>query len=235
MVSNILSLPLNLTPQDTYPYLGIPQDNIPAEISELIRRYLSKVVLLAQSRGIWSTFSVSEINDCRISLRESPLLIEGTNTVSHFITSERVSLFAVTIGNRVETSLDEISHKEPAHALIFDGIASAAVEHAAEQLDSLISREITRQGFFPTARFSPGYGDWLLSWQKPFLDSVEASNISLTCTSHFLLQPVKSITAAIGWSKIPVERSYLIPHRTKACQNGKFCNYCPLSRCPDRI
>ena len=235
MSARILNLPLSVTPEESYPFLGVGPDKLTPPVADLITHFLQTVSRLAAAQGVWADFPVSEAARDRITLQGASLVIAGENTVAHFASSDRITLFAVTIGKQVDALLEEISRKEPARTLILDGVASAAAEHAATQLDSLISGEIRHCGFFPTARFSPGYGDWPLMWQRPFLDSIGAERINLTCTPHFLLQPVKSVTAAIGWSRIPVERGYSLPERKKACQGAKSCQQCRLTDCPDRV
>ena len=235
MAAHRLALPLNLTAEETYPYVGVRPDGLSPQVMQMITHFVGKVIRLAEPRGVWNTFSVDQAARGRISLLGTSLLIEGPTTAAHFASCDKITLFAVTIGPQVDAVLEELSREDPTRALILDGIASAAVEHGAEQLDALISGEIRHHGYFPTARFSPGYGDWPLSWQRSFLDAVEAGKINLTCTSHYLLRPVKSVTAALGWSRIPVERSYSLPERKKACQGPAACKSCPLTDCSDRI
>ncbi|MBZ4653744.1 MAG: Vitamin dependent methionine synthase activation region [Peptococcaceae bacterium] len=227
---NLVQLPLNLSPEEVFPFLGITSGTrLAPELMNLIQHYLQSIKELAKPQGLWQTYGVKDISPERITLEASPLVIAGKKTVPHFDTSVKVSLLAVTLGSRIDNLLAELGRERTAHALILDGVASAAVEGLAEQLDQHISREIRRQGYFPTARFSPGYGDWPLSWQKAFLESIDAKKIELSVTPHFLLQPVKSITAAIGWSHIPVERNYELPARKKPCQGTLSCQNCPLS------
>lgn len=226
----IIKLPLNLSLEEVFPFLGLKGDRLLVpELMDLVQHYLRITKELAQPQGLWGTFAVQDILPGRITLEASPLVIEGMKTTPYFETSGKVSLLAVTLGNSIDQLLAELGQKRAAHALILDGVASAAVENLAEQLDQHISREIRRQGYFPTARFSPGYGDWPLSWQVAFLESIGAEKINLGVTSHFLLQPVKSITAAIGWSRIPVERNYKLPEKKKPCHGTLACQNCPLA------
>ncbi|MDD4335226.1 MAG: hypothetical protein PHY77_06425, partial [Desulfotomaculaceae bacterium] len=81
--------------------------------------------------------------------------------------------------------------------------------------------------YYPTARFSPGYGDWPLESQQQFIESISGEKIGLAVTSHYLLQPVKSVTAVIGWSRVPIERSYEQPQK-KPCQGALTCRDCLL-------
>jgi len=230
MTASLFSLPLNLTPEEAYPYLGISKNPISLELSGLINHYLLLVRQTASPAAVHQTYDVhSSPAETEICLDGAPLVLEGPATIRHFSTSSRVTLIAATLGPSVDGLLSDLGKRLPSHALICDGIASAAAEHLVEQLDLLVSREIRRKGFFPTARYSPGYGDWPLMRQRDFLDSVEANKIGLTLSPHFLLQPVKSVTAAIGWSTVPLAREYETCTQEAPCHGASSCVNCPLS------
>lgn len=232
---NLFKIPLTLTYQEVLPFLGMNKEPSPQE-KELIEHYLKEIKQKAQPLGIWKTFSVKCWEPGKISLEGTPLLLEGVNTSQHFRTCDRITLLATTLGQEIDHLLAHLSPQNPAQALIADGVASTAIESFTEQLDLYLSTQIRRKGYFPTARFSPGYGDWPLNWQKEFLVSVKSDKIGLTTTPYFLLQPIKSVTAALGWSKIPVERNYtsLPPTTKKPCCSTHTCRYCNLaSSCPD--
>lgn len=225
----VLNLPLRLDPEEIYPYLGIVRSDPSDLIRELIDMYLKKIRHLAKPQGIWETWNVRAVSSKIIQLEGAPLMIEGPLTTAHFAGCPRISLLAATLGPGVVSFLEELSSSKPGHALIFDAVASAAAENLTEQLDSLIGREIRRSGYYPTARFSPGYGDWPLTWQQSLLDSLGADRIQLSANPYSLLIPVKSVTAAIGWSNFPVERNYDPPSPRKPCQGTLKCRHCPLA------
>jgi len=224
---NRLKIPLNLTYDDVLPYLGLRREAVSPQEQELIDHYLKIIRQIARPQGTWRVFAVATRTPEQITLKEASLSIEGRQTVAHFQNCEQISLLATTLGPDVDDYLPRLSEQSVAEALIFDGVASAAAEYLIEQLDAHHVAEIRRKGFFPTARFSPGYGDWSLHWQKAFLESIDATKIGLSLTPHFLLQPVKSVTAAIGWSSLPIARSYGEPApSSKPCRSADTCPYC---------
>lgn len=232
---NIFKIPLNLTYDEILPFLGITREASPRE-RELILQYRKLLRQKAHPIGIWQVYTVRRHEPGRIILNDSPLIIEGQNTAAYFETCDLVSLLAVTLGQKLDYMLAELSKEDPAYALIFDAVASAGAEYLIEQLDAFLSSEIRHKGYFPTVRFSPGYGDWPLPWQKPFLESLNAAKIGLTTTPYFVLQPSKSVTAALGWSNVPVKRSYqtTASPKRKACRSANTCLHCGLaSSCPD--
>lgn len=237
---NLFKVPLTLTSQEVLPFLKMNKEPSPRE-KELIEHYLMKIKQKAQPIGVWKTFPVKYWSPEKISLEGSPLLLAGKNTAQHFQTCDQITLLATTLGSEIDCLLAHLSPCNPAHALIADGVASTAIESFTEQLDRYLATQIRRKGYFPTARFSPGYGDWPLNWQKEFLLSLDSKKIGITITPYFLLQPCKSITAALGWSNLPLERSYASPSAPpktakKPCCSAHTCRYCTLaSSCSDRF
>lgn len=228
MAEHQLMLPCTLNIAEVYPFLGLSEDALTPQLKELLEHALQKVCHLSKPRGTYADFAVNTLKPDHIELVGSNLCLQGTQTLRHFASSSRITLLAVTLGEQVATTLAELSKEKNSEALIFDAVASAATENLAEQLDSLIVGEIRRKGFFPTARFSPGYSDWNLSWQKSLVESVHGAKIGLSVTPYFLLEPIKSITAAIGWSSTPLARNYEAPTRLKPCQGTLSCEHCPI-------
>lgn len=223
-----LSLPLTLNISQVTPFLGLKGETLKPELEDLLEQSILTLRSQASPRGVYAHFDVNTPCEDRLDLIGANLSITGSQTLRHFAACTKVTLLAVTLGNRVAAALAEISQKKNTEALIYDAVASAAAENLAEQLDSLIISGIIRKGFFPTARFSPGYGDWDLTWQKALVESVQGADIGLEVTPYFMLEPVKSITAAIGWSRTPIARNYENPGRLKPCQGSLSCPECLL-------
>ncbi len=211
MNMKILNLPLLLTREEIYPFLnlGLAPGPIPASIDKLVDTYLRRVTQLAKPQGLIRVCPIRSITPDRVVLEDASLVIAGSRAVAHFTGSAKITLLAATLGSGIDEHLAELQQKAgAADVFIFNGIASAAAEHTMEILDAIAVRDIRRSAYYPTARFSPGYGDWPLAHQREFIESISGEKIGLAVTSHHLLQPVKSVTAVIGWSRVPIERSY---------------------------
>ncbi|MEG3069819.1 MAG: hypothetical protein RQM92_02330 [Candidatus Syntrophopropionicum ammoniitolerans] len=114
-----------------------------------------------------------------------------------------------------------------ADAFIFNAVAAAAAEHTIETLDALAVQDIRRGCLLSHSPFQPGIWGMALESQQEFVACIDGEQIGLSVTPHHLLQPVKSITAVIGWSRLPVTRSYEQP-REKPCRSPLTCRDCPL-------
>ena len=79
------------------------------------------------------------------------------------------------------------------------------MEQAKKESDKIIEtarKEAEEEGYFLRPRFSPGYGDFPLEFQRNIGDLLQmAKNIGITLTDSLLMMPSKSVTAVIGCSK----------------------------------
>ena len=62
----------------------------------------------------------------------------------------------------------------------------------------VINNIAKKQGYAPTWRFSPGYGNWPLEIQPELGKIIKTEQIGLQVTENYLLFPRKSVTAIIG-------------------------------------
>lgn len=103
--------------------------------------------------------------------------------------------FAVTAGIGVDRLISKYSASSPSKALVIDAVASAAVEGAADRL----CRELKERFGALKPRFSPGFGDLPLSFQRELCDFVDCPRrAGITLTESLLLVPMKSTTALAG-------------------------------------
>ena len=108
-----------------------------------------------------------------------------------------------------------------AKALVFDSLASVAVEQACDKVEELLREEYP--DYYQTFRFGIGYGDLPISMQAPFLKVLDASKkIGLNLNKSYMLAPVKSVTAVIGLTKEPVSTEN---RGCATCNLNKTCAY----------
>ncbi len=132
-------------------------------------------------------------------------------------------LLAVTLGAGME---QEILHREVtdmAEALILDACASVAAENVCDRFEESMRGELAEEGLYLTSRFSPGYGDFPIEYQRALCDVLNtARRIGLTVTEHSILVPRKSVTAVMGIADAPQE---LRKRGCEACNLFLDCSY----------
>lgn len=104
---------------------------------------------------------------------------------------DRAVLFAATVGADADRLLSRAGATSPARALLLDAFFTERVEALCDTF--------TAQYTKPGNRFSPGYDDLPLSFQKTMFSLLDCPRrIGLTLSESLLMIPTKSVTAIIG-------------------------------------
>ncbi|MBQ7475292.1 MAG: Vitamin B12 dependent methionine synthase activation subunit [Clostridia bacterium] len=156
-------------------------------------------------RGVKDALSVRGVmRTCRISVRPSGVdfgfaKADSASLAKNLADCNLAVLFAVTAGPAVDRLIAKYSASSPAKALVADAVASAAVEGAA----AAVSAELKKRYGKVRPRFSPGFGDLPLSFERDLLSFVDgARRAGITLTGSLLLVPVKSVTAVQGITEV---------------------------------
>lgn len=219
----IVKLDIRLEKREVLRYLGY-KDGItmlPSNIDNLIDRSMNKAYEIIVPLGLFETYEVNRIQNAEVSFKGVDLKVDSRDIALLLEKSRYVSIMAVSIGKEIHDHIDELFKRDEfAEALIFDAIGSDAAEKAANALNMVIGEEAIEKGFFLTRRFSPGYGDFDLTYQKSICNLIKTNTIELSATEHNILIPKKSITAILGWTK----------DKNKLTLEQK-CENCNLSKC----
>lgn len=112
-----------------------------------------------------------------------------------------VELFAATLGPAVDRLIARFSHMQMSRATVMQAAAAAYIEAYCNACQQSIAEEVKTRGLYVRPRFSPGYGDFSISYQRDFVRILDTPRaIGLTLTEGFALAPAKSVTAIIGLS-----------------------------------
>lgn len=169
---------------------------------KLIDHLIDEGRKLAEPQGIYRDYFVRNITDHAVVLEGAGYDLLGASTVHRFWNAKKVTLLVVTIGTKLEKRIRELTEQVSlSNAAILDAVGSVMVESAVGYINELADQRAREAGFRTTKRFSPGYGDWPLKEQKGLLNLLQASRIGVSLTSSLLMQPQKSVSAALGWIK----------------------------------
>lgn len=106
--------------------------------------------------------------------------------------SKSCALLSATAGITADRLINRYSLVEPSLALMIDALAAATVEALCNKICSETFKVPCQR------RFSPGYGDFPITYQKFIIDELSATlNIGVTLTESMMSAPSKSVTAVI--------------------------------------
>lgn len=151
---------------------------------------------------------------------ECGMLLQGNDIKEHLAQSDRVIIFAATLGAVTERLIRSAEISNMAYAVVLDAYASALIEDYCDRCEEELKQ---KTGGFFTWRFSAGYGDYPISMQADFIRFLSADKkIGLTVTENHILIPRKSVTAVIGISEKGYETE---KSGCDSCNMRETCKY----------
>ncbi len=204
-------------------YLGYGK-NIPDEqVTDVIKRCINRLKKETMPRAAVKYFP--------ITLKKDVVIIEGMHIkskglIKNLAGCDEAALFAATVGDVPDRLVkrNEIMGKMT-EAAVYQASAAALEEAWCDIVDMKIKNEARKRGLYARPRFSPGYGDFSLEFQKDFSRILDMpKEVGIMLNDALLMYPSKSVTAVIGLSK--VERPCVI----EGCESCEMNETCAFSR-----
>ena len=194
VVNYFSAAPTDLSVREICRYMGMRSDVMDSEMEARIQRLLPLFLKEINCRACWMELPVSISR----SLVDMELLsAESTHLARNLLGCDRAVVFAATIGIGADRLCKTALIREPSNALIYDAMASTAIEWFCDSLCGELSEHFIDYKQHP--RFSPGYGDLPLDFQRDLIGVLDAQRgIGLTLTEHLMMIPQKSVTAIVG-------------------------------------
>lgn len=207
-------------------YLGygakLPDDSVNIMIEEVLVNLLNEI----QPKNIYKIYTCSA-SETVVVLKgvKRTLAFESRNLAKNLAQCKSVIMIAATLGIEADKLLQKYEILNMTKATIAQACGAACIEAYCNILQEQICREASAHGqeLYLRPRFSPGYGDLPLHYQRVIFDELECTKrIGLTLTDSLLMYPTKSVSALIGLTVNP-----------QSCHIGK-CKDCDNTECEFR-
>lgn len=212
--------------EQTLVFLGHTTQEVDDALAQRIDEACAMVVSDARARFCVRTLAVTEAD----------FLLEGDDIAHHLEGAVEVSLFVVTLGLGIDRRLRLLASLDPLGQVVYDAMASAAVERLADGVEAWLRARVRGRGLHPSWRFSPGYGDLPLAVQPRLLAAVDAWRLcGVHLTDSYLMIPTKSVSAIVGAHEKPqpgIAGSCGICSLAGACQMRSRGVTCVTGRVP---
>ena len=127
-----------------------------------------------------------------------PLPVESQALARHLAGCHAAYLVCGTIGAEFDALQRRVAVTSGADVLIVQAIGTAAIEEWMDAVEGEIRQELA-PGESLVARFSPGYGDLPLEYQRTLLTLLDTPRkIGVSLTDTLLMVPSKSVSAIVG-------------------------------------
>lgn len=110
----------------------------------------------------------------------------------------KVIVLAATVGAKVDMLIRRSQTAGSAEAAVMQGTGAMFVESFVDQLNEKLAEEAAGRGLKAHPRYSPGYGDVPVDFQKEVFRLLPCAKIGLSLMDTMIMAPEKSVTAFIG-------------------------------------
>ncbi len=208
--------------KETLRYLGYRGQEPDAQIEKLIEEVNEELERESFPKSVYQEY------DCRVEgelVKLGPLNITSSNLSINLQECEKVIVLAATIGRAADLMIKKYSVINMAKAAIVQAAGAAAIESYVDEVEEEIRKNAQKRGLYLRPRFSPGYGDFSLEYQKEVFQLLECSKrIGITLTEGNLMMPTKTVTAVIGLTR----------QEHQSCHQ-KSCSRCQKTDCEFRV
>ncbi|WP_341876262.1 vitamin B12 dependent-methionine synthase activation domain-containing protein [Defluviitalea saccharophila] len=169
-------------------------DNQRERIEELIWQGVSH----CHPRGAFLILPITKRTEDSITIGRH--LVESKSLTELLKNSEEVALMASTIGDEIIHAIEqEIKQENSVKAVIYDSTASQIADKTVAWVMDFINKSLQKEAKELTSmRFSPGYGDLDLKYQKIFFEELKLEKLGIRLTETYMMTPEKSVTAICG-------------------------------------
>lgn len=184
----------------------------PADMAELLRYAACR-----QATEEVETLARTAVEEAKNAIRmqvcwlETPLQVEGDSIdlgfmqahapklANHLRGCEKAVVFAATVGLELDRLIARYGRLSPAKGLMLQAFGAERIEALCDAFCDDLAVEYAPQGLHTRTRFSPGYGDLPLEYQKQIFAALQCGkHIGLYLNDSCLMSPVKSVTAIVG-------------------------------------
>lgn len=207
--------------KETLRYLGYRGQEPEEQIEKLIEEVTEELERESLPKSVYREY------DCIVQENQveiGPLKVESHHLSTNLKGCQKAVILAATIGRSADLLIKKYSVVNMAKATVVQAAGASAIENYVDEVEEEIRENAQKQGFYLRPRFSPGYGDFPLEYQKEIFQMLECSKrIGITLTGGNLMMPTKSVTAVIG----------LTTEKHQSCHQ-KNCSRCEKTDCEFR-
>lgn len=166
---------------------------------ELLDEGLRLGKLLSNVKGAYGRFKISCTDTLGIKL-DNDTVFESESLSKLLGNSSEVVLMSCTAGREIVEKISfEIKNGNAALGIILDSVASQTADGGLSWIMNFLNKLLAREGKKLTRhRYSPGFGDLSLSYQKTIFDILNLEKLGMEVTGSCMLVPEKSVIAITG-------------------------------------
>jgi len=193
---------MNINKREILRYMGC---NWPCEDEELIKLIDDTVCAAEKNVEPKSIYAFKEIKVTDDGAEIDGVFFKSRDIAKYLGGCEKAVLMACTLGVKSDFFIRIAQSRGASHAVAAQAVLTEFIEKYCDQVQENIKTEAEKCGFMIKPRYSPGYGDLDIRYQKEFFSVLDISRrIGISLSDDFIMSPSKSVTAIIGLKKAEV-------------------------------
>lgn len=154
---------------------------------------------LCKPSGAYMFVPIASLGGCETVL-DNGIFFRSQSLSKLLEDSHCVVLMASTVGREVtERIFHDVNEGDASKGLIIDSVASQTADAALDWMMHFLGKMLVREGKKLTKhRYSPGFGDLPLVYQKDIFNALQLERLDIALTEKFMLVPEKSVIAIAG-------------------------------------
>lgn len=210
---------MSVSEKEVLRYLGYLDAEADEQTRESIKQISAQFTECVKPKGVWGLWEC-EVRASQVVL--AGITITSKSLAEHLSDCDHAVLMAATLGVEADALVRRYSVLDMGKALVAQAVGAAMIEEYCDRLENGILQKADIEEAGSAKRFSPGYGDFDISYQKDIFRLLDCTKrVGLTLTDGYMMTPTKSVTAVIGLSKDAL------------CKTDK-CEQCIISHCAFR-
>ena len=209
--------------KEVYRYLGygnnLPEDNM----VEIIDSCIEDVVKNSELRAAWDRFPLKG-TESRGEFFIGDLKVASKDLGKNLTDCHEVFLMGATIGIGVDRLIARAMVSDVSKAAIYQAIGAAYIEDYCDYINAEIRAIACNENCKTQPRYSPGYGDLSLDYQKDIARLLNLSkNVGISLSESKIMSPSKSVTAIIGVKEMSEEVDSFAGDEGTETRKCQFC------------
>lgn len=175
-------------------YLGVRETN--AEIEALVDRALSLCENKLTYKVCFAEYGLKIDGDlCDLTFAKA----SSHDLAKCLAKCNKTVVFSATVGIELDRLILRYGRSEPSVSLCLQAIGAERIEALCDAFCADLRKAYSAEGFSLRPRFSAGYGDLPLVFQREIFSVLDCSKwIGLTLNDSLIMSPTKSVTAIVG-------------------------------------
>ena len=205
--------------KETLRYLGLGSAEPDEKTLEMVNR---AIALLSERCRPKNTSRIVEISAGTGDIRlEGGTVIYSESIARVMSGCSEMLVFGATLGAEADMLIKRETAANIAMGAVMQAAAAAYIEEYCDELQTELNKRFSAEGEPLGDRFSPGYGDFALEYQRELFAILDCPRqIGLTLTEDCIMIPSKSVTAVISIGG--------------SCGRQLGCRYCEKTDCQYR-